>query len=145
MNLYTIGFTKKNAESFFEQLRAAKVRRIIDVRLNNVSQLAGFSKRDDLQYLLKKICDIEYVHLPNLAPTQLILDAYKKGGGSWADYEAAFSQLMARKEMIKSLPISLLEGGCLLCSEAQPGFCHRRLLAEAAQHTYPGTEIIHLV
>jgi uncharacterized protein (DUF488 family) len=131
MNLYTIGFTKKNAESFFETLRAAKVKRVIDVRLNNVSQLAGFSKRDDLAYFLKNICDIEYVHLPTLAPDQAMLDAFK--------------QLMAQRNVEASLPIEDLDGSCLLCSEEKPDYCHRRLVADIAQRLHPGLDVTHLV
>jgi uncharacterized protein (DUF488 family) len=144
MNLYTIGFTKKNAESFFETLRAAKVKRIVDVRLNNVSQLAGFSKRDDLAYFLKNICDIEYAHLPILAPDQAMLDAYKKDGGTWADYEIAFNQLMAQRHVEASLPIEVLDGSCLLCSEEKPDYCHRRLVADIAQRLHPGLDVRHL-
>jgi uncharacterized protein (DUF488 family) len=144
MNLYTIGFTKKNAESFFETLRAAKVKRVVDVRLNNVSQLAGFSKRDDLAYFLKNICDIEYVHLPILAPDQAMLDAYKKDGGTWADYEIAFNQLMAQRHVEASLTIEVLDGSSLLCSEAKPEYCHRRLVADIAQRLHPGLDVRHL-
>jgi uncharacterized protein (DUF488 family) len=144
MNLYTIGFTKKNAESFFETLRAAKVKRVVDVRLNNVSQLAGFSKRDDLAYFLKNICDIEYVHLPILAPDQAMLDAYKKDGGTWADYEIAFNQLMAQRHVEASLTTEVLNGSCLLCSEEKPEYCHRRLVADIAQSLHPGLDVRHL-
>ena len=145
MNLYTIGFTKKNAESFFEKLREAKVKRVIDVRLNNVSQLAGFSKRDDLKYFLQKICNIEYVHLPLLAPAQAMLDAYKKGGGTWADYEVAFNQLMAQRNIEATLPINILDDSCLLCSEEMPDFCHRRLVSDIAQRLHPELDVRHLV
>ena len=144
MNLYTIGFTKKNAESFFETLRAAKVKRVVDVRLNNVSQLAGFSKRDDLAYFLKNICDIEYVHLPILAPDQAMLDAYKKDGGTWANYEIAFNQLMAQRHVEASLTTEVLNGSCLLCSEEKPEYCHRRLVADIAQRLHPGLDVRHL-
>ena len=145
MNLFTIGFTKKNAERFFETLRAAKVKKVIDVRLNNVSQLAGFSKRDDLEYFLQKICNIEYVHLPILAPDQAMLDAYKKDGGTWADYEIAFNQLMAQRNIGASLPIEVSDGSCLLCSEEKPDYCHRRLVSDIAQQLHPGLTISHLV
>ena len=144
MNLYTIGFTKKNAESFFETLRAAKVKRVVDVRLNNVSQLAGFSKRDDLAYFLKNICDIEYVHLPILAPDQAMLDAYKKDGGTWADYKIAFNQLMAQRHAEASLTFEVLDDSCLLCSEEKPDYCHRRLVADIAQRLHPGLDVRHL-
>jgi len=145
MNLFTIGFTKKNAENFFETLREAKVKRVIDVRLNNISQLAGFSKRDDLKYFLQKICNIEYVHLSLLAPDQRMLDAYRKDGGTWVDYEIAFNRLMAQRNIGASLPVSILDGSCLLCSEEKPDFCHRRLVSDIAQHLYPELEVRHLV
>lgn len=145
MNLFTIGFTKKNAETFFEKLREAEVTRVIDVRLNNVSQLAGFSKRDDLKYFLQKICNIEYVHFPLLAPDQAMLDAYKKDGGAWADYEVAFNQLMAQRNVGAVLPLNILDGSCLLCSEEKPDFCHRRLVADIAQHLHPELYVRHLI
>lgn len=89
MTVYTIGFTKKNAQRFFNLLRGSTTKRLLDVRLNNVSQLAGFAKRDDLKFFLSEICDIDYLHLPLLAPTQEMLDEYKKGVGDWDLYEAA--------------------------------------------------------
>ncbi|MCS7269438.1 MAG: DUF488 domain-containing protein, partial [Geminicoccaceae bacterium] len=94
MKLFTIGFTKKSAETFFTALERAGVRRVIDVRIDNSSQLAGFTKKDDLAFFLKKIAGIDYVHLPNLAPTREMLDGYKKRGGSWEDYERKFLALM---------------------------------------------------
>lgn len=105
MKVYTIGFAKKPAKRFFERLRGAGARRVVDVRLNNVSQLSGFAKRDDLGYFLKEICDMEYIHLPVLAPTQELLDEYKKRGSGWASYEAEFLNLMASRAIEK---ISLL-------------------------------------
>ena len=98
IQIYTIGFTQKTAQAFFSKLRDAGVRRIVDVRLNNTSQLAGFSKRDDLVFFLREIAGIEYVHLPELAPTKDILDAYKKHKGSWAVYEEKFFELMGKGE-----------------------------------------------
>ena len=70
MRLFTIGFTKKSAEGFFTNLSKAGVKRVIDIRLNNMSQLAGFTKRDDLRYFLRTICNIDYIHLPELAPNK---------------------------------------------------------------------------
>lgn len=145
MNLYTIGFTKKNAQEFFETLRSANVRQVIDVRLNNLSQLSGFAKRDDLAYFLKRICDIEYVHMPELAPTQEMLDKYKKGKGTWSEYAGAFNALMAQRKSIQSLNPKVLDQSCLLCSESLPEFCHRRLLAETMQQRFADLQIHHLV
>ena len=120
MKIFTIGFTKKSAESFFTKLQRAGVKRLVDVRLNNVSQLAGFAKRDDLQYLLRTICDIDYLHLPQLAPTQDILDEYKKNKGSWERYEHQFLALMTERQIEHQIQRELLNGACLLCSEEKP-------------------------
>lgn len=144
MRLMTIGFTKKSARQFFEALQAAGVKRVADVRLNNVSQLAGFAKRNDLEYFLRTICGINYVHLPDLAPTQEILDGFKKHGGSWQEYEDRFLDLMARRRIEKTLTRELLEDACLLCSEHEPHHCHRRLVAEYLDQHWGDIEIQHL-
>jgi uncharacterized protein (DUF488 family) len=144
MTVYTIGFTQKNARSFFETLRSAGVRRLIDVRLNNKSQLAGFSKRDDLTYFLEKILGINYLHEPLLAPTQPMLDAYKKEKGSWADYEKAFIGLMEARRIENELDPEVLSGSCLLCSEDKPHQCHRRLVLEYLANRWGGMQIEHL-
>jgi uncharacterized protein (DUF488 family) len=143
--VHTIGFTKKTAAEFFELLRKSGTKRIIDVRLNNVSQLAGFSKRDDLKFFLKEICDIDYIHEPLLAPTQDILDAYKKHKGDWGVYEPAFLNLMRKREIEKRIDRALVKGGCLLCSEDKPHHCHRRLIAEYLKQQWGGLDIRHLV
>lgn len=143
MKLFTIGFTKTSAEHFFARLSRAHVRRLIDVRLNNVSQLAGFAKRDDLKYFTKSICDIEYEHIPALAPTQPMLDEYKKSKGPWSTYAAKFSDLMSQRR-IEDIDRSRLDGGCLLCSEDKPHHCHRRLVAEYLKAKWPDVEIVHL-
>jgi len=143
MRVYTIGFTKKNAEQFFESLRASGARRIVDVRLNNVSQLAGFAKRDDLKYFAREVCGIEYVHLPMLAPTQEMLDRYKKARGSWQQYESDFLELIRERAIETAVPRKVLQDGCLLCSEDQPHHCHRRLVAEYLNEKWGGVEILH--
>ena len=145
VTIHTIGFTQKPAKLFFEKLRASNARRVIDVRLNNVSQLAGFSKKDDLQYFLKEILDVDYIHLPELAPTQNILDAYKKHNGDWSVYEEAFLDLMAKREIEKRLSPEVISGCCFLCSENQPMFCHRRLVAEYLRSHWGSVAIEHLV
>lgn len=144
MRLFTIGFTKKPASAFFEMLRAEGAKRIVDVRLNNVSQLAGFAKRDDLAYFLREICGMAYVHLPELAPTQAILDAYKKQKGDWWTYEKEFFALMRERRVEDSLSGEILSGDCLLCSEHEPEHCHRRLVAEYLREHWGGMEIIDL-
>ena len=143
MKLYTIGFTKTSAENFFERLKKSGTKAIIDIRLNNVSQLAGFAKRDDLKYFGKAICGIDYLHLPQLAPTQNILDEYKKNGGSWSEYEKKFINLMKERQ-VENLNKEILDGGCLLCSEDNPTHCHRRLVAEYLRSKWGNVEIIHL-
>lgn len=145
MKLFTIGFTKKSAESFFTSLKNAGVGRLVDVRLNNVSQLAGFTKRDDLRYFTKAICGIDYVHATVLAPTQDILDAYKKQKGDWGLYERQFLDLMRSRRIESELPRELLDGACLLCSEEKPDRCHRRLVAEYLGEKWGGVEIEHLL
>jgi uncharacterized protein (DUF488 family) len=144
MRVCTIGFTHKNAEEFFSRLKKSGVKRVVDVRLNNVSQLAGFSKRDDLKYFLKSILGIEYVHSPLLAPTQDILDEYKKDKGDWKVYEHKFLALMQQREIERQVPRELVEEGCLLCSEDKPHFCHRRLVAEYLNGRWGGLRIEHL-
>lgn len=135
IHTYTIGFTKKSAEAFFTKLHEAGVKRVVDVRLNNSSQLAGFTKREDLEFFLKGLYGIEYVHLPELAPTKDILDAYKKNNGDWSVYELEFLELMNQRSIEKSIPKDVIADGCLLCSEHLPKHCHRRLVVEyLAQH-----------
>lgn len=145
MKIFTIGFTKKSAESFFTRLQSAGVSRLVDVRLNNMSQLAGFTKRDDLRYFVKAICHLEYVHLPELAPTQEIMDEFKKGNGDWGHYERRFLDLMAKRQVEKTVPRALLENGCLLCSEDKPARCHRRLAAEYLKIQWGDVEIEHII
>ena len=117
----------------------------MDVRLNNVSQLAGFAKRDDLRFFLEAICNIEYVHLPLLAPTQEMLDTYRKAKGSWDNYEKQFLELMAQRKIETELRKDLIDAGCLLCSEETPEHCHRRLVAEYLSKQWGAVEIQHIV
>lgn len=145
MEIATIGFTQKSAEDFFERLKRAGVRRLVDVRLNNVSQLAGFAKRDDLRYFLRAICGAEYVHEPLLAPTQDMLDAYKKSGGSWAEYETAFLALLRDRRVEARVPRSLFDvPTVLLCSEDKPTQCHRRLVVEYLASHWGPISVRHL-
>ena len=145
MKLFTIGFTKKSAETFFTRLKTSGVKRLVDVRLNNVSQLAGFTKRDDLRYFTKAICNIDYVHLPELAPTADILDPYKKAkNGDWELYERQFLELMRARRIESTTSREILDGGCLLCSEERPHHCHRRLVAEYLKDKWGDVEIEHI-
>ncbi len=144
MKVFTIGFTKTSAEGFFLRLQKAGVKKVVDVRLNNVSQLAGFAKKDDLRYFLQAICGIGYVHQPDFAPTQEMLNAYKRDGGDWRDYEKRFLDLMANRHIEQALAPEALEGACLLCSEDKPHHCHRRLVVEYLKEKWGNLEISHL-
>lgn len=145
IKIFTIGFTRKNAEEFFGLLEKAGVKRVVDTRLNNVSQLAGFAKKEDLRFFLKRVGGIDYVHLPELAPTQEMLDAFKKEKGEWSDYEIKFLALITGRRIEQKVPREVLHMGCLLCSEETPEHCHRRLVAEYLKKAWGGVEITHLV
>lgn len=145
MEIYTIGFTKRTAADFFGTLRKAGIRRLLDVRLNNSSQLAAFTKRDDLPFFLRELCDAEYRHEPLLAPTQDLLDQYKKAKGSWAEYEQQFMALMRERQIEERLDRRLFDlPTVLLCSEPTAEHCHRRLVAEYLREKWGNVEIIHL-
>ena len=141
---FTIGFTKKTAETFFAKLQESGVKTLLDVRLNNRSQLSGFAKRDDLKFFLKAIAGIEYLHLQDLAPTKDILDAYKKHGGNWQVYEAEFLELMAKRNIETQLDRTMFDKSCLLCSEHLPKLCHRRLVVEYLDKHWTGITVSHL-
>jgi uncharacterized protein (DUF488 family) len=144
MKIFTIGFTKKNAEQFFACLQQPGLQRVVDIRLNNISQLAGFTKKDDLRFFLREVGHIDYVHLPALAPTQAMLDTYKKNGGDWETYEKQFLALMAERRIETSIDKDLVAGACLLCSEQTPHHCHRRLVAEYLRGKWGDVDIQHL-
>ena len=144
MKLFTIGFTKNSAEEFFTRLQKEGVRRVVDVRLNNTSQIAGFAKARDLKYFLHAIAGINYMHILDFAPTQDILDDFKKRKGSWAQYESKFRDLMAKRRIADTAANALRENDCLLCSEHTPEHCHRRLVAEHLQEQLCNIEVIHL-
>lgn len=144
MRLYTIGFAGKSAREFFGILAANGVRRIIDIRLSNQSQLAGFTKQADLEYFLKALCDIEYAHDTGLAPTHELFKGYRGGKFGWEQLEKEFKVLLESRNPAGVYPPESLDGACLLCSEAKPDECHRRLVAEYFAHRYPALEIRHL-
>jgi len=145
MEIYSIGFTKKTAEEFFGLLKRAKIARLVDVRRNNVSQLAGFAKREDLKYFLREICGAEYVHELLLAPTQEMLDRYKKEKGGWEEYEKEFLELLKERRIEEAVSPELFEKpAALLCSEETPDHCHRRLVLEYLRHKWGNIEIHHL-
>jgi uncharacterized protein (DUF488 family) len=144
VELFTIGFTKKSAEEFFEILCDAGVRRVVDIRLNNVSQLAGFTKREDLAYFLDRVAGIEYAHLPVLAPTQDLIDSYRKKGKPFEDFAREFKSLM-KKRAVESLPEAKLhDGDCLLCSEVNASECHRSLVAAYLAPHYKSLKVTDL-
>ena len=145
MEVYTIGFTQTTAAEFFGKLKEAGIRRLLDVRLNNKSQLAGFAKRDDLKYFLAEICDIEYLHEPRLAPTKDMLDAYKKFKGSWDEYADQFLRLMAERQVESILDSNMFHlPTTLLCSERDADHCHRRLVLDYLDSKWGSIRSIHL-
>ena len=146
MKLYTIGFTHKRAEKFFELLRTNGVGKLVDIRLNPGGQLSGFAKQEDLHYFLRELAaGCEYVHMLELAPTKEILKNYHTDH-DWVRYETRFKTLMDERNIPAAIDHRLFEQTpcCLLCSEATPEHCHRRLVAERLAWHWPGVEIIHL-
>ncbi len=142
--LYTIGFAKKSAREFFTALKDNGVKTLIDVRLNNVSQLAAFTKKNDLPYFLKEICDINYDHRPEFAPTKEVLDTYKKKEITWLDYEIKYYAILRERQVCKQITLDKLDMACLLCSEPTAEKCHRRLLAEFLKHHYGEIIVKHI-
>ncbi len=144
MVVCTIGFAKKNLRTFIEKLRAAGVKKVIDIRLHNTSQLAGYAKKDDLEYILDLV-GIAYEHHTELAPTEEILDGYKGKKISWPEYEKQFDQLLTSRDPLKDSSLRKGPGPiCLLCAEDKPARCHRRLVAEYFAGRLRGIQIRHL-
>jgi len=145
VEIYTIGFTQTTAEHFFGRLKAAGIRRLLDVRLNNSSQLAGFAKAKDLPYFLRELVGATYEHEPLLAPTQELLDEYKKRKGDWGSYERRFLDLMAERQIERALsPAEFELPTALLCSEATAENCHRRLVCEYLADHWSDVRPVHL-
>jgi len=145
MEIYTIGFTRKSAAEFFETLRRVGIRRLIDVRLNNTSQLAGFTKRDDLQYFLQEICAAEYHHQPTLSPDKDLLDGYKKKIIPWEEYETRFVALLHQRQVEQTVDRRLFDvPTVLLCSEPAAEHCHRRIVAEHLAEQWGDVQVVHL-
>lgn len=143
--LCTIGFSQKGLRRFVQLLKSAGVTKLIDTRLHNTSQLAGYAKKDDLAFILETL-GIEYEHVPQLAPTDDILKKFKKVDKDWEAYEKAFNQLLESRQVAKlwTSPVFATEVSCLLCAEHLPHHCHRRLVAEHFKSVYPEIEIRHL-
>jgi uncharacterized protein (DUF488 family) len=145
MELFTIGFAGKSAEQFFTALVKHGVRKVIDIRLNNVSQLAGFTKKNDLKYFLKVIAGIEYEYLPQLAATKELMDSFRGGKISWEEYEATYLGLLEERQVLKTLKPEDFDKACLLCSEEKPDHCHRRLAAEWLKGKWSFFKITHII
>ncbi|MDB5413188.1 MAG: hypothetical protein JWR10_1523 [Rubritepida sp.] len=141
----TIGFTRSSAENFFGRLRSAGVKRVIDVRLHNTSQLAGFAKSDDLAFFLKAINGMDYVPEPRLAPSEELMKFFKTDKGDWNVFERDFTGLLKERKIEKELKPSFFDGGCLLCSEPTAHHCHRRLVVEYLNREWDGAlTVAHL-
>ena len=145
IKIYTIGFTQKSAEQFFGTLIKAGVKKIVDARLSNSSQLAGFAKKDDLRYFLKALGNIDYIHMPILAPTEEIFTEFKKNKGDWQTYEKKFLALMTKRRIENVINPTELDKSCMLCSEHLPKQCHRRLVVEYLKKKWGKVDIEHLV
>lgn len=146
ITLYTIGFTKKSAESFFSLLKNAGIKKLVDIRINNSSQLAGFAKGKDLEFFVKELCDAEYTHIVDLAPTKELLKDYQDKVIDWNDYVSVFNKLLTDRHTSKRFPVEAFDNACFLCTEETPEYCHRRLVAEYLKQENPDKEIriIHL-
>jgi uncharacterized protein (DUF488 family) len=143
--LYTIGFTNKSAQKFFQLMQDAQVTCITDTRINNSSQLAGFAKGSDLAYFAKAVAGMDYEHVVDFAPTKILLADYRAGKLTWAEYETEYLNLLDLRKVGAKTDIESLHRHCLLCSEHTPEQCHRRLLAEYFQHKFKDVEIVHLI
>lgn len=145
IQLYTIGFTKKPAETFFTLLKDSGVNRLIDTRINNVSQLSGFAKGTDLKYFAEELVNISYEHSIYLAPTKELLTLYRTKKLTWPEYEIEYLNLLDTRKIAQKINIEKLHKNCLLCSEHKPEKCHRRLLAEYLQQVRNDIQITHLI
>lgn len=144
IRVFTIGFAKKSAREFFTKLKEAGVKKVIDVRLNNVSQLAGFTKKQDLEYFLREIAGLDYVHMSELAPTENILKDFKKKNINWGEYEKKFRDLMNTRHIENLITLEQADRACFLCSEDKPEKCHRRLIVEYLSKHWGNMEVHHL-
>lgn len=146
ITLFTIGFTKKSAEHFFNLLRNNGVKQLVDVRISNSSQLAGFAKGKDLEFFIHEICHISYKHIADFAPSKELLDQWHKQEVTWEEYEKIYIQLLKDRDILRKYGIKAFDGSCFLCSEDTPEQCHRRLLAEYLQeHSSEQVKITHLI
>ncbi|HMG05298.1 MAG TPA: DUF488 domain-containing protein [Chthoniobacterales bacterium] len=144
ITLYTIGFTEKSAEKFFSLLETHGVTKVVDTRISNASQLAGFAKGKDLAFFARRIGNMDYGHELAFAPTKELLDRYRAKQMTWDEYATAYVNLLDMRQIAKHVHIEDLHQNCLLCSEHSPEKCHRRLLAEYLRSKEPDLQIIHL-
>lgn len=144
VNLYTIGTGGKSARDFFTLLQKSGVRRVLDIRLSNTSQLAGFTKKPDLEYLLGAVAAIEYRHITDFAPTEDLMDGYKSKKLTWQQYADQYARLLAERHALDALDPALFADACLLCSEPAAAGCHRRLLADHLAARIPSLTVTHL-
>ena len=144
IKLYTIGFTGKSAQKFFELLEKNGVKKIVDTRISNNSQLSGFAKGQDLAFFARRIANIDYEHNLEFAPTRELLDSYRKKDLTWEAYTTEYLNLLQARDIKNTVDVTRLHDCCLLCSEHSPEKCHRRLLAEYLQAIDPNVQIIHL-
>jgi len=145
IHLFTIGFTKKPAETFFKLLKDSGVKQIVDTRINNVSQLSGFAKGSDLQFFAREIGNISYDHNLDFAPTKELLSLYRTKKLTWNDYETEYLNLLDIRKIAQKINVENLHQNCLLCSEHKPDKCHRRLLAEYLKQVRNDIQITHLI
>jgi uncharacterized protein (DUF488 family) len=144
IRIFTIGYASRSAQEFFTILKQAGIQKVIDVRLYNTSQLAGFTKKQDIKYFLQTIVGAEYIHLPIMAPTKQLLDSYKKGLISWQQYETKFNEIIVHRQIEKHFIPQDMDMSCFLCSEAKADNCHRRLIAEYLAKRWQNISIRHL-
>ncbi len=144
INIYTIGFTQKSAEDFFNLLISNHIKKLVDIRLNNSSQLAGFTKGRDLKYFLSVIGNIEYIHAPEYAPSKELLNDYKQKRIEWSIYENRYNELLSQRQVISSIDFADFHNACLLCSESTAEYCHRRLFVEYLKIHHSTIKIKHL-
>ncbi len=144
IKVFTIGYAGKNAQEFFSILKHAGIKKILDVRLYNTSQLAGFTKKQDIEYFLQTIVGAEYIHMPIMAPTKQLLNDYKKGLISWQQYETQFKSIIVQRQIDKHIIPQDMDMSCFLCGEATADNCHRRLVAEYLAEHWPNISIRHL-
>ena len=144
VRVFTIGYAGKNAQDFFTLLKQTGITKVVDVRLYNTSQLAGFTKKHDLEYFLQAIANADYVHLPIMAPTKQLLNDYKKGDVSWQQYESQFKSIITQRHIERHIELQEMDMSCFLCAEATADKCHRRLVAEYMLRIWPNISIQHL-